>query len=137
MDVYRSLRSAEDQNLIKIDSYAVVEKGFDGRVRVKDQRRKGARAGVVVGALVGLVGGPAGVVAGAAAGGAAGYVTGNAVGVPKQTVDTIRSSLSNGESAIIAVVEDKYAVAVQKMEEPKAARIMNDSIPLLKDESEP
>jgi hypothetical protein len=62
-------------------------------VRVKDQRRKGGRAGVVVGALVGLLGGPVGVVAGATAGGAAGKA--------------------------------------------HAARIMNDSIPLLEDESAP
>ena len=66
-----------------------------------------------------------------------GYLTGNAVGMPRQTVDMIKSSLNNGESAVIAVVEDKYAAELQKMEEAKAARITNESIPLLKEESAP
>jgi uncharacterized membrane protein len=117
-DVFKALRSAE----------------LDGRIRVKDQRSKGTKAGAVVGALVGLLGGPVGVVVGAAAGGTVGYLTGNAVGMPKETVDRIKMSLEPGQSAIIAVVDDKWAQTVQKMQEARAARITNESIPLLKDE---
>ena len=39
MDVFNVLRDAERQNLIRIDSYAVVSKGLDGKVRVRDQRQ--------------------------------------------------------------------------------------------------
>jgi uncharacterized membrane protein len=134
-DVFKALRSAERDNVVSIDSYAVISKGLDGKIRVKDQRSKGTKAGAVVGALVGLLGGPVGVVVGAAAGGTVGYLTGNAVGMPKATVDQIKTSLEPGQSAIIAVVDDKWAETVQKMQEARAARITNESIPLLKDEN--
>jgi uncharacterized membrane protein len=133
MDVFRTLRDAERQNLIRIDSYAVISKSMDGKVRVKDQRQKGTRAGAVIGGVVGLLGGPVGVVVGAAAGGAAGYLTGNAVGMSKDTVDQIKTSLNPGESAIIAVVDDKWAQTVQKLQEAKAARVTNESIPFVKE----
>jgi uncharacterized membrane protein len=130
MEVWRALRSAEDSGAVRIESYAVVSKAFDGKVTVKDQRGKGARAGVVVGALVGLLGGPAGVVAGAAAGGAVGYLTGNAVGMSKASVDRIKNDLHNGESAIIAVVEDRWASSIERMEETRAANILVEGIPM-------
>jgi uncharacterized membrane protein len=133
MDVFNVLRDAERQNLIRIDSYAVVSKGLDGKVRVRDQRQKGTRAGAVVGGIVGLLGGPVGVVVGAAAGGVAGYLTGDAVGMSKEAVDSIKTSLKPGESAIIAIVDDKWAVTVQKMEEAKANRVTNESVPFVRE----
>src|SRR5678815_3679192 len=52
MEAFKALKAAEARGIIKIDSYAVVTKGVDGKVRVKDQREKGTRAGATVGALV-------------------------------------------------------------------------------------
>jgi uncharacterized membrane protein len=128
-DAFKTLKAADDKDAIDIESYAVISKGLDGKVKVKDQRKKGARAGAVVGAVVGLLGGPVGVAVGAAAGGTAGYLTGNAVGMSKDTVEKIKSSLQPGESAIIAVVEEEWGSAAEKLQEAKAVRITSYQIP--------
>jgi uncharacterized membrane protein len=59
----------------RIESYAVVSKDLQGKVKVRDQRRRDAGIGAILGGVIGLVGGPLGVAAGATAGGAAGYLT--------------------------------------------------------------
>jgi uncharacterized membrane protein len=128
-DVFKALRSAEDRQMIRIDSYAVVTKDPDGKVRVKDQRRRETAAGATVGAVVGLLGGPVGVALGAAAGGAAGYLTGKAVGMPAETVQQIKDSLQPGQSAIMAVVDDQWAAEVARLQQAEAQRIVTHPVP--------
>jgi uncharacterized membrane protein len=101
------LRKAEKEKLIGIESYAIISKDERGKVHVRDQRKKTAGTGAIVGAVVGVVGGPVGVVLGAGAGGAVGYLTGDAVGMPKEAVEQIKTSLEPGQSAVIAIVEER------------------------------
>src|SRR5262245_52447602 len=67
-DALAAMKDSQRQGVIRIDSYAVVSKDENGRVRVKSTQKRHARAGVIIGALVGVLGGPVGMVAGAAAG---------------------------------------------------------------------
>ena len=112
--VFKSIREAQGpQTGERIESYAIVSKDAKGKVTVLDQRKHDAAVGAVLGGVIGLVGGPAGVAAGAAAGGAVGYLTGNAVGIPRDKVESMRNSLTPNSSALVVVLEDIW---VQDME---------------------
>ena len=114
-EVFKSIHAAQGaQTGERIESYAVVSKDIKGKVRVQDQRGRDAGVGAVVGGVIGLVGGPAGAVAGAAAGGLVGYLTGDAVGIPRDKVETMRTALTPNSSALVVVLDDKWVGDVER-----------------------
>ncbi|HXI27625.1 MAG TPA: DUF1269 domain-containing protein [Vicinamibacterales bacterium] len=112
--VFQSIKNAQHDTGERIESYAVVSKDLKGKVRVRDQRKRDAGVGAVLGGVIGLIGGPAGVAAGAAAGGAVGYLTGEAVGIPRDKVETMRSSLTPDSSALVVVLNDRWVDNVER-----------------------
>jgi uncharacterized membrane protein len=134
MEAFKALKEAEKAGAIKIESYAVITKDTDGKVKVKDQREQGTRTGAVVGALVGLLGGPMGAAVGVAAGSGTGYLAGDAVGMPRETIERIKTSLQPGESAIIAIVDERWAAKAEKLGAARAARVMTHRIPVAQKE---
>src|SRR6478672_764224 len=92
-DTFKTMRSAQGSTGERIESYAIVSMDLKGKVTVRDQRKRDAGVGAVLGGIIGLVGGPAGVAAGAAAGGSVGYLTGDAVGIPRDTVESMKQAL--------------------------------------------
>jgi uncharacterized membrane protein len=107
--VFKTMRSAQGgETGERIVSYAVVSKDMKGKVSVRDQRKRDAGIGAVLGGVIGLIGGPVAVAAGAAAGGAVGYLTGDAVGIPRDKVETMRASLTPNSSALVVVLDDKW-----------------------------
>ncbi len=107
--VFKTMRAAQGgQTGERIQAYAVVSKDVTGRLRVRDQRRRDAGVGAVLGGVIGLIGGPVGAAAGAAAGGAVGYLTGDAVGIPRDKVESIRASLTPNTSALVVVLNDQW-----------------------------
>jgi len=110
---FKTMKSAQHDTGERIESYAVVSKDLKGKVRVHDQRSRDTGVGAVLGGVIGLVGGPAGVAAGAAAGGAVGYLTGEAVGIPREKVDSMQSSLTPDSSALIVVLDDRWVQDVE------------------------
>lgn len=112
--VFKSMKAAQGATGERIESYAVVSKDIKGKVRVVDQRKTGAGVGAVVGGVIGLLGGPAGVAAGAAAGGAAGYLTGDAVGIPRDSVEKMKESLTPDSSALVVVLDDRWVKDVER-----------------------
>jgi uncharacterized membrane protein len=111
--VFQSMKNAQHDTGERIESYAVVSKDLKGKVRVRDQRKRDAGVGAVPGGVIGLIGGPAGVAAGAAAGGAVGYLTGEAVGIPRDKVEAMRSSLTPNSSALVVVLDDRWVQNVE------------------------
>jgi uncharacterized membrane protein len=111
--VFKTMRSAQHETGERIESYAVVSKDLKGKVTVRDQRKRDAGVGAVLGGVIGLVGGPIGVAAGAAAGGSVGYLTGNAVGIPRDTVESMKQALIPDSSAIVVVLDDRWVKDVQ------------------------
>jgi len=107
-EVFKTMKSAQHDTGERIESYAVVSKDLKGKVTVRDQRKRDAGVGAVLGGVIGLLGGPAGVAAGAAAGGAVGYLTGEAVGIPRDKVESMKASLTPDSSALVVVLEDKW-----------------------------
>src|SRR5262245_35646701 len=113
-DVFKTMKSNQSSTGERIESYAVVSRDLKGKVTIRDQRKRDAGVGAVLGGVIGLVGGPVGVAAGAAAGGAVGYLTGDAVGIPKEKVESMKAALTPGSSALVAVLDDVWVADVEK-----------------------
>lgn len=112
-EAFTAMKEAQHKGVIRIDAYAVISKDQKGHVHVQSTQKQGARTGAIVGALVGVLGGPVGVAAGAAAGGGIGFLSGNAVGIPRDKIEEMKSSLTPGSSAIAAVVEERWAADLE------------------------
>ncbi|HMF93410.1 MAG TPA: DUF1269 domain-containing protein [Vicinamibacterales bacterium] len=112
--VYKTMQQNQSSTGERIEAYAVVSKDLKGKVRIRDQRRRDAGVGAVIGGVIGLVGGPVGVAAGATAGGAVGYLTGNAVGISRDNVESMKQALVPDSSAVVVVLEDRWVKDVQR-----------------------
>jgi uncharacterized membrane protein len=112
--VFKTMRSAQGDTGEVIESYAIVSKDLKGKVRVRDQRKRDAGVGAVLGGVIGLIGGPIGVAAGATAGGAVGYLTGDAVGISRDQVESMKQSLIPDSSAVVVVLNDRWVQNVER-----------------------
>jgi uncharacterized membrane protein len=130
-NVFKTMKANQKATGEHILSYAIVSKDPKGKVHVRDQRKKDARVGAIMGAVIGVVGGPAGAVAGAAAGGSLGYLTGDDVGISKDMVEQMKSSLTPGSSALAVVLEDRWVKDVVKdLKQAQARQVIADKSPL-------
>jgi uncharacterized membrane protein len=113
--VFASMKSAQGAATGEvIESYAVVSKDAKGKVKVRDQRKRDAAVGSLLGGVIGLIGGPMGIAAGASAGGSIGYLTGDAVGIPREKVDSMKASLVPNSSALVVVLDDRWVTDVER-----------------------
>jgi uncharacterized membrane protein len=127
--VFKTMKENQKATGERILSYAIVSKDQKGKVHVRDQRKKDARVGAILGGVIGVVGGPAGVAAGAAAGGSLGYLTGNEVGISKDMVDQMKTSLTPGSSALAAILDDRWVKDVEKgLREANARQVVAEKI---------
>jgi len=128
-EVLKTMRENQKETGEHIQSYAVVSKDMKGKVKVRDQRERDAKIGAVLGGVIGVLGGPAGAVAGAAAGGSLGYLTGNEVGISKDMVEQMKTSLTPGSSALCVVLEDRWVQDVEKgLKQAQARRVVAEKI---------
>ena len=112
--VFKTMKSNQGSTGERIESYAVVSKDLKGKVRVRDQRQRDAGVGAILGGVIGLVGGPVGVAAGASAGAAVGYLTGDAVGISRENVQSMKDALTPDSSAVVVVLEDRWVQDVER-----------------------
>jgi len=92
-------------------------------------RIRDASVGAVLGGVIDLLGGPAGVAAGAAAGGVVGYLTGDAVGIPRDKVESMKASLTPDSSALVVVLDDRWVKDVQHdLEQAQAREVIANQI---------
>jgi uncharacterized membrane protein len=128
-DVFKTMRSNQTTTGERIEAYAVVSKDLKGKVRVRDQRKIDAGVGAAIGGVIGLVGGPLGAAVGATAGGAVGYLTGNAVGISRENVQSMKDALIPDSSAIVVVLEDRWVQDVQRdMNQANAREVIANQI---------
>ncbi|HTQ09175.1 MAG TPA: DUF1269 domain-containing protein [Fimbriimonadaceae bacterium] len=120
--VFQTIRKNQKATGERIESYAIVSKDVKAKTHVLDQRQRDATVGAILGATIGVLGGPPGVVAGAAVGGGAGYLTGEAVGIPRETIEEMKASLTPGTSALIVVLDNKWVQDVDKALRQASAR---------------
>ena len=75
------------------------------------------------------LGGPVGVALGAGAGGVVGYLTGNAVGIPREQVESIKQSLTPDSSALVVVLNDRWVRDVERdMKQAQARQVIAHQI---------
>jgi uncharacterized membrane protein len=123
----KAIKAADKEGSIKVESYAVVRKDAEGKVSVKDQRRRKTVGGAVVGGLIGLLGGPVGVAVGAGVGGTAGHLM--SAGMDRDTLRQIEASLQPGESAVIAVVQERWVADTRKaLQAAQARQVLTDDL---------
>jgi uncharacterized membrane protein len=116
-DASRALKYIDEfrtKGTLKILNAAVLVKGAEGNVAVKDTRdidpKKGRLLGAVTGGLIGLVGGPVGAAVGALAGAGAGGLAGKTIdlGFSEPFLDGLKQYLQPGTSALVVLVEHDY-----------------------------
>jgi uncharacterized membrane protein len=128
-DAFKTMQSNQSATGERIEAYAVVSKDLKGKVRVRDQRKTDAGVGAAVGGVIGLLGGPIGAAVGATAGGAAGFLTGEAVGISRDSVQSMKDSLIPDSSALVVVLEDRWVQDVQRdMNQANAREVIANQI---------
>ncbi|MFO7632002.1 MAG: DUF1269 domain-containing protein [Caldilinea sp.] len=129
-EIMGELKQGKKEGLVGIIDAAVVVKDGEGKLKVKDAKRrstKGLITGGVVGGVLGLLAGPVGLLA--VGGGAIGALAGKASGSGlKATMEEIGEALTPNSSAIVAVVEHKWVGILESMLAAEGARVAMDAI---------
>jgi uncharacterized membrane protein len=112
----RALADLHKEGNVSVYAAAVVSRGVDGKVSVKDDADEGpigTALGMMTGALLGVLAGPEGVILGAAAGGMMGSV-GDLInlGVGVDFLDEVSSKLEPGKTAVVAEVSESWVTPV-------------------------
>lgn len=129
-EVMSDLKQGKKEGFIGILDAAVVVKDADGKLKVKDSKRrstKGFITGGVIGAVLGLLAGPVGWMA--IGGGAIGALAGKLAGSPmKATMEEIGSALTPNSSAIVAVVEHTWVGQLKDALAQEGARVAMETL---------
>ncbi|KIO49518.1 DUF1269 domain-containing protein [Nitrosospira sp. NpAV] len=117
----KALRELQDEAKLTIYGMALINKGTDGNVAMKDEAGEAPSAtavGAVAGSLIGLLGGPVALAIGAAGGVFLGQlVDAFNYGVGMGFVEEVSRNLSPGKSALVAEVDEYGTVGLDlKME---------------------
>lgn len=113
------VEALEEEGPLELEDSAVLVKHSSGKLDLAQSSRlttkKGAQRGALIGAIVGVVFPPS-LLASAALGAAAGAVAGRAAegDEARQQLGKIGAELQPGQSALIVVVEDRWADAVEQ-----------------------
>ena len=113
-EAFKVLKSLEKDRQVELLNVAVITKGMDGMVSLRESKevntRRGSLGGAITGGLVGLLIGPAGAIIGAASGAAIGKRSSNnvEVGVSKERLKAFQEKMALGSSAIILLVEHRW-----------------------------
>jgi uncharacterized membrane protein len=129
--VMNDLKQGRKEGLIGIVDAAVVVKDANGKLKITDSKRRGARGfvtGGVVGALIGLLAAPP-VGAAAVGGGVIGALVGKLRGAPlKAEMKSIGSALPSGSSAIVAAIEHDWVPQLEAALIADGAQLVQDTI---------
>jgi uncharacterized membrane protein len=126
------LKQAKWAGLIGIVDAAVIRKDEKGKLHIKETGDwgggKGAAAGAVIGGFLGLLAGPVGWLGltGAVIGGLAAKLRDS--GFSDTRLQQVGGSLKSGTSAIIAVIEHRWVVELEKAMAEAGADVMTEQI---------
>jgi uncharacterized membrane protein len=128
-EALRSLKAARDRGAVAVDSYALVAKEPNGKVKLRERRAKGTRPGQAVAAIGGVLGVQTGTGLGSNTAAATEYLTSNVVGMQKELVASLRDTLPPGGAALVAAVGQKHADAAAQVQEVGATRVLTYDLP--------
>jgi uncharacterized membrane protein len=111
-----ALKQLDDEGSINLYAYAVLAKGPDGTVSVKqgdDIGPIGTLVGTSIGSLIGILGGPVGLAVGATAGASGGGLFDlHNLRVGEDFVDDVGKALSGNKVAVAAQVDEEWTTPV-------------------------
>ncbi len=128
----QDLRQAERDDQIRIVDAAVLRRDAASKLHIKETADmgggRGAAIGGTLGAIVGLATGPVGWVAlaGAAVGGLLAKM--HDAGFPDERLREIGEALPPRSSAIIAVVEDRWADQAERQMQERGAKVLRQQL---------
>jgi uncharacterized membrane protein/sporulation protein YlmC with PRC-barrel domain len=115
-----ALKALERNNQITLLNVALITKGTDGKVSLREIKevdtRRGTVTGAIAGGLAGLLIGPGGAIIGAAVGAAAGRNSARRVevGVSKDKLQAIQEDIPKGSSALVLIIEHRWYATVRQ-----------------------
>jgi uncharacterized membrane protein len=119
-----------DKDILGVKEAAVLVRSADDKLEIKESHHvaKGAVVGGVAGAVVGLIAGPIGwvTVGGAAVGALANRL--RDTGFPDQRLKQIGKALTPGTSALVAIVEQRWVLDVERQLRRDAADVATEAI---------
>ena len=133
-DVYQALLRDRKNGRLAIESAAMIKRGADGRVQIKESDDmyggRGAGIGAVVGGAVGLVGGLPGLAVGAGVGAlVAGIIAKRRdTGIPNEQLRELGAAIGPGDSAVVVAVDPAQAEEVAELLDQAAIRITNVAV---------
>ena len=119
-EAFKVLKDLEEERQIELLNVAVITKGMDGKVSLRESKevdtRRGTLGGAITGGLVGLLIGPGGAIIGAVGGAAAGKRSAKKVevGVSNERLKAFQDDMALGTSAIILLVEHRWFETVRQ-----------------------
>jgi len=131
----RALKQLDADGMISIHSIAVVMKGVDGTVTLREPDNlapMGMVSGSLLGSLIGVLGGPVGWAAGALAGGFFGAVLDlSDSGVSADFLDEVQKTLIPGKTAVLAEVYEDWVTPVDRQMEKLGGVVFRGTWPEL------
>ena len=133
-DALQDLQKAKKENLIGIRDVALIRRDYNNKIHIKDVRdvsgARGALAGGIFGAAIALLAGPAGVILSGAAGALVGGLVASKVdmGLPNKRLKELGETLKPGSSAIVAVIEYRWAGSLEKDLMAAGAKVTTDAL---------
>jgi uncharacterized membrane protein len=127
-----TLRNSQKQGHLVLDDVVTMVKGYDGKIRIKDEMDRGAKWGVLAGSFLGiLIGGIffpiTGIVLGAVGGGLIGKWV--SYGVDKSFKEEVMEALQPGKSALFLVIPPEYVSYIINAMKPHQGQVFHTSIP--------
>ncbi len=119
-EALKALKDLGNNKQITLLNVALITKGKDGKVSLREMKevetRRDTVAGAITGGLAGLLMGPGGAIVGAAAGAVAGKRLAQQVevGVSDTKLKTLQEDMPDGSSAIVLVVEHRWYETVRQ-----------------------
>jgi uncharacterized membrane protein/sporulation protein YlmC with PRC-barrel domain len=117
---FKVLKKMEKNKQIDLLNVALITKGMDGKVSLREIKeidtQRGMIGGAIAGGLVGLLVGPGGAIIGAAGGAVAGRKSakGVDVGVSNDKLKPFQEDMPDGSSAIVLIVEHRWYAAIRQ-----------------------
>jgi uncharacterized membrane protein len=126
----RALNELHGEGSLTLYSDAVIQRGAQGSIDVKETRTRGPIAtgvGVLVGGLIGMLAGPAGAAAGVAGGGGLGALHDLMnLGVSTEFLEAIGGELTPGKTAVVTEVSEEWVTPLDSRMEAIGGVVMRE-----------
>jgi uncharacterized membrane protein len=130
----KQLQELKKEHMIGILDAAVVRKGQDGKLHVKETEDMGGGRGSVIGgglgAMLGLLGGPAGLLLTTAGGALIGGLVAKShdANLPNERLQQLGEALTPGSSAVVAIIEHRWVEDARQALAKEGADIVAEDI---------